>query len=165
MRACGVRVLLARLRVLRATMWHKKRSCECSSEVFCVVCLSRHTRCVAALLLCSVRAPPHKRAATWHVAFATVALCACEGSRRGVRPARAGVRTADCGVRYRTRNAIRDGSIGNIMHGKRNNSKRSTQFKAAGLKSTHFGSSQHRRLKSTFSAQVNTRVAQSQKYS
>ena len=151
MRARGVRVLLARLRVLRATMWHKKRSCECSSEVFRLSVTPHALRGSFALVLCACAATQ----ATWHVAFATVALCACEGSRRGVRPARAGVRTAECGVRYRTRNAIRDGSIGNIMHGKRNNSKRSTQFKAAGLKSTHFGSSQHRRLKSTFSAQVN----------
>ena len=52
----GVRVLLARLRVPRATMWHKKRSCESSSEVFacratrvawqlcsCALCVCRHT--------------------------------------------------------------------------------------------------------------------------
>ena len=98
------------------------RSEAAKAQAKCLLVVSRHTRCVAALLLCSVRVPPHKRAATWHVAFAT-ALCACEGSRRGVRPARAGVRTADCGTRVK-RDQRRDGSIGNIMHGKRTHSGR-----------------------------------------
>ena len=112
MRARGVRVLLARLRVPSATVW--QRCCESSS-----VCLP-HTLRVAACSLRSVHVPPHKRAGACCIRGRCF-VCMC-WERRGVWPAGGGVRTADCGTRPE-RNAIRDGSIGNLIHGKRTNSR------------------------------------------
>ena len=56
MRARGVRVLLARLRVPSATVWHKKRSCECSSEVFRLSVTPHALRGSFALVLCACAA-------------------------------------------------------------------------------------------------------------